>query len=182
MPEGLLGGFGTNLRRFCLVLHAQGQVTTERLTAILNGIGMDISKRQVLRILTFDLDGFVAEDQAIPPAGLATASFISLDDTGARHALRDGITRQIGGMRFSVFRTGCLKSRLNFLSLLWAGCEDYIIIDAALAYMRQRKVAADQQHCGPRPRSARLDTWRSARPPGPLCCATPRNTGYRLSS
>ena len=52
LPEGLLGGFGANLRRFCLALHAQGQVTTERLTAILNGIGMDISKRQVVRILT----------------------------------------------------------------------------------------------------------------------------------
>jgi len=46
LPDGLLGGFGANLRRFCLVLHAQGQVTTERLTAILNGIGMDISKRR----------------------------------------------------------------------------------------------------------------------------------------
>lgn len=143
LPEGLLGGFGANLRRFCLVLHAQGQVTTERLTAILNGIGMDISKRQVVRILTSDLDGFVAEDQAILRAGLATAPYISVDDTGARHARRDGITTQIGGSRFSVFRTGRSKSRLNFLSLLRAGQEDYIINDAALDYMRQRKVAPD---------------------------------------
>ena len=45
LPEELLGGFGVNLRRFCLVLHAQGQVTTERLTAILDGIRMEISKR-----------------------------------------------------------------------------------------------------------------------------------------
>lgn len=70
LPEGLLGGFGANLRRFYLVLHAQGQVTTERLTAILNGIGMDISKRQVVRILTSDLEGFVVEDQAILRASL----------------------------------------------------------------------------------------------------------------
>lgn len=143
LPEGLLGGFGANLRRFCLALHAQGQVTTERLTAILNGIGMDISKRQVVRILTSDLDGFVAEDQAILRSGLATAPYISVDDTGARHARRDGITTQIGGSRFSVFRTGHSKSRLNFLSLLRAGCEDYIINDAALDYMRHRKVAPD---------------------------------------
>ncbi|WP_306752781.1 hypothetical protein [Paracoccus actinidiae] len=143
LPEGLLGGFGANLRRFCLALHAQGQVTTERLTAILNGIGMDISKRQVVRILTSDLDGFVAEDQAILRSGLATAPYISVDDTGARHAHRDGITTQIGGTRFSVFRTGRSKSRLNFLSLLRAGGEDYVINDAALDYMRQRKVAPD---------------------------------------
>ncbi|WP_306751905.1 IS66 family transposase [Paracoccus actinidiae] len=143
LPEGLLGGFGANLRLFCLVLHAQGQVTTERLTAILNGIGMDISKRQVVRILTSGLDDFVAEDQAILRAGLATAPYISVDDTGARHARRDGITTQIGGSRFSVFRTGRSKSRLNFLSLLRAGCEDYVINDAALDYMRHRKVAPD---------------------------------------
>ena len=143
LPEGLLGGFGANLRRFCLALHAQGQVTTERLTAILNGIGMEISKRHVVRILTSNLDGFVAEDQAILRSGLTTAPYISVDDTGARHARRDGITTQIGGSRFSVFRTGRSKSRLNFLSLLRAGCEDYIINDAALDYMRQRKVAPD---------------------------------------
>ena len=85
------------------MLHAQGQVTTERLTSILNGIGMEISKRQVVRILTTGLDDFVAEDQAILRTGLATAPYISVDDTGARHARRDGITTQIGGERFSVF-------------------------------------------------------------------------------
>ena len=142
LPDGLLGGFGASLRRFCLALHAQGQVTTERLTSILNGIGMEISKRQVVRILTTGLDDFVAEDQALR-TGLATAPYISVDDTGARHARRDGITTQIGGERFSVFRTGRSKSRLNFLSLLRAGHGDYIINDAALGYMRHRKVAPD---------------------------------------
>src|SRR5918995_5530867 len=32
MPVGVAGGFGPGVRRFCLALHAQGQVTTERLT------------------------------------------------------------------------------------------------------------------------------------------------------
>ena len=105
LPEGLLGGFGANMRRFCLALHAQGQVTTKRLTSILNGIGMNISRRQVVRILTAGLDGFVAEDREILRTGLAAAPYISVDDTGARHAHRDGITTQIGGARFSSFRT-----------------------------------------------------------------------------
>ena len=143
LPAGLIGGFGANLRRFCLVLHAQGQVTTERLTSILNGIGMEISKRQVVRILTSRLEDFVAEDRAVLRTGLATAPFISVDDTGARHARRDGITTQIGGARFTVFRTGRSKSRLNFLSLLQAGGEDYVVNDAALEYMRRRKVARE---------------------------------------
>jgi hypothetical protein len=64
-------------------MYAQGQVTTERLTSILNGIGIDISKRQVVRILTSDLDQFVEEDAAILHAGLLSAPFITVDDTGA---------------------------------------------------------------------------------------------------
>jgi hypothetical protein len=38
------GWRGPALRQFCLALHTQGQVTTERLMSILNGIGVEISK------------------------------------------------------------------------------------------------------------------------------------------
>lgn len=36
LPAGVMGGYCPNLRRLCLMLHAQGQVTTERLTTLLN--------------------------------------------------------------------------------------------------------------------------------------------------
>jgi hypothetical protein len=124
VPTGIVGGYGSNLRRLCLVLHAQGQVTTERLTAILNGMGVEISKRQVVRLLTANLDTFVEEDRQVLQAGLQSAPFITVDDTSARHARRDGVTTQIGGERFTVFRTGWSKSRQSFLSLLRAGHED----------------------------------------------------------
>lgn len=52
LPAGIVGGYGPNLRRLCLMLHAQGQVTAQRLSTLLNDIGMDISKRQVVRLLT----------------------------------------------------------------------------------------------------------------------------------
>lgn len=29
LPQGIVGGYGPNLRRFCLMLHAQGQVTMD---------------------------------------------------------------------------------------------------------------------------------------------------------
>ncbi len=79
LPAGIVGGFGPELRRFVLALHAQGQVTTERLTALLNGIGVEISKRQVVRLLAESLDGFVAEDQEVLRAGLATARWVTVD-------------------------------------------------------------------------------------------------------
>ena len=61
LPVGIAGGFGPNVRRFCMVLHTQGQVTIERLTDLLNGIGLSISKREVVRLLTTDLEPFEQE-------------------------------------------------------------------------------------------------------------------------
>jgi len=140
LPAGVMGGYGANLRRLCLMLHAQGQVTTERLTTLLNDIGIEISKRQVVRLLTKDLDGFVAEDAAVLHAGLVSAPFVTVDDTGARHAHDNFYTTQIGGEHFTAFRTTKSKSRLNFLSQLRGNYQDYVLNDAALAYLEQRKV------------------------------------------
>jgi Na+-transporting NADH:ubiquinone oxidoreductase subunit NqrA len=119
-----------------LALHAQGQVTTERLTALLNGIGVEISKRQVVRLLSGSLDDLVTEDQEVLRAGLATARWITVDDTTARHARKDGFTTQVGDHRFTVFRTDASRSREAFLSVLRAGHTDYVVTPAALAYMR----------------------------------------------
>ena len=145
LPDGVSSGFGRNLRRACLVLHAQGQVTTRRLTAILNRIGVEISKRQVVRLLTTDLDPFVEEDNAVLRAGLVSASFITVDDTGARHGRRNAFTTQIGGERFSVFRTSLSKSRLNFLSILRAGHQDYVFNDEAMSCLRTGCRAGDHR-------------------------------------
>ena len=136
LPAGIVGGFGPELRRFVLALHAQGQVTTERITALLNGIGVEISKRQVVRLLAEPLDTLVAEDQEVLRAGLATARWVTVDDTGARHARKDGFTTQVGDDRFTVFRTGTSKSREAFLSVLRAGYTDYVVNAAALDFMR----------------------------------------------
>jgi hypothetical protein len=142
LPEGIAGGFGPGVRRFCLALHTQGQVTTERLTDLLNGIGLSISKRQVVRLLTSDLEPFEQEDRAILQAGLVSSPYLTVDDTGARHARRPGVTTQIGAERFTVFRTSRSKSRLNFLSLLRAGRDEYVVNEAALDYLRRQPVEA----------------------------------------
>jgi Transposase IS66 family len=141
LPAGLVGGFGPGLRRFLLVAHAQGQVTAERLVALLAGIGIELSKRQVVRLLTSRLDELIAEDRAVLRAGLATARWVTVDDTAARHARQDGVTTQIGDGRFTAFRTGASKSRQAFLSLLRAGHGEYVISEAALEYMRGRALA-----------------------------------------
>jgi hypothetical protein len=141
VPAGVVGGFGPGLRRFVLAAHIQGQVTSERLVALLRGIGVEISKRQVVRLLSQNLETFQAEDRDVLRAGLSTARWITVDDTAARHANQDGTTTQIGNDRFTVFRTGFSKSREAFLAILRAGHGEYIINDEGLAYMRGRNLA-----------------------------------------
>ncbi|AYD05124.1 transposase [Neorhizobium sp. NCHU2750] len=140
LPAGVQGGFGPNLRRFCLMLHSHGQVTTQRLTTLLNDVGVEISKRQVIRFLTQRMEGFHAEDAAVLHAGLVSAPYVTVDDTGARHANRNFHTTHIGGEHFSAFRTAPSKSRLNFLALLRGNYQDYVLNDAAFALLEDRQV------------------------------------------
>jgi transposase IS66 family protein len=138
LDSGIVGGYGPNLLRLVLTLHFSGQVTCERIVALLNGMGVVISKRQVVRLLTAKLETFRAEDEAVLKAGLGGA-YITVDDTGARHAGKSGYTTQIGSHNFTTFRTGPSKSRLAFLSRL-CGVSLYVINDAALAYMKERNL------------------------------------------
>lgn len=144
LPAGVMGGFGPELRRFIAAGHFQGQITSERLTSLLCGMGLAISKRQVVRLLAQGLERLVAEDQAVLAAGLSNARWISVDDTGAPHAGRNGYVTHLGDRRFAVFRSGFSKSRRAFLGLLQAGCSEHVVNDAALARMREMNMAAAQ--------------------------------------
>ncbi len=141
LPPGIAGHFGPELRRFVLLQHHQAQVTVERLVAQLQAIGLSISKRQVMRLLIDRQDNFLAEGGEVLRAGLQTAAWITVDDTGARHAGKNAFCTQIGNDDFAWFGTRPSKSRLNFLDLLRAGHTDYVVNEAALDYMRGRALA-----------------------------------------
>ena len=142
LPEGVDGHFGPELRRFVLMQYHQGQSTLPRLVGLLRSIGVSTSKRQLQRLLTDREAGFVAEAQAVLRAGLETSPYVSVDDTGARHAGKNGFCTQIGNDWFTWFATRTSKSRLNFLDLLRAGHTDYVLNDAAYGYMRKHVLAA----------------------------------------
>ncbi len=141
MPAEVVGHFGPELRRFVLFQYHQGQVTVPRLVAQLRAIGIAISKRQVVRLLTAGQGAFLDEARDVLRAGLATARWISVDDTGARHKHQNGVCTQLGNDHFAAFATTASKSRLNFLEVLRAGYGDYVINAGALAYMRRRALA-----------------------------------------
>ena len=141
LPGGIRGHFGPELRRFVLMQYHQGQVTVERLVTLLQAIGVSISKRQVMRLLIDEQDDFLTESREVLRAGLETADWVTVDDTGARHGGANAVCTQIGNDTFAWFGTTGSKSRLNFLDLLRAGHTDYVINDAALDYMRDHVLA-----------------------------------------
>jgi hypothetical protein len=147
LPAGVTGHFGPELQRFVLAQYHQGQVTVPRLVEQLRAIGVSISKRQVMRLLIAGQDGFLAEARDVLRAGLQTSSWITVDDTGARHKTRNGFCTQIGNDNFAWFGTTHSKSRLNFLDLLRAGHTDYVVNAAALSYMRGRALAGPVIAC-----------------------------------
>ncbi len=141
LPPGIDGHFGPELRRFVLAQYHQGQVTVPRLVTLLGAIGIAVSKRQVVRLLIGRQDRFLGEARDVLRAGLATAAWVTVDGTGARHMAKNGFCTQIGNEHFAWFGTTGSKSRLNFLELLRAGHGDYVINAEALAYMRSRALA-----------------------------------------
>ena len=94
-----------------------------------------------MRLLIDGQDDFVTESREVLRAGLQTAAWISVDDTGARHRGTNGVCTQIGNDDFAWFATTRSKSWLNFLDLLRTGHTEYVVNEAALAYMRDRALA-----------------------------------------
>src|SRR3982751_2096642 len=91
LPPPVTGHFGTNLVRYLLSQHYQCRVTMPLLRQQLDDLGILISAGQISNLLTKDHDGFHAEKAAVKQAGLETAPWISVDDTGARHHGVNGV-------------------------------------------------------------------------------------------
>ena len=107
------GAFRAGAAPLCAGAIPPGQVTVPRLVAQLRAIGVSIPKRQVMRLLIAGQDAFHTEARDVLRAGLQTAGWITVDDTGARHKAINGFCTQIGNDSFAWFGTTSSKSRLT---------------------------------------------------------------------
>jgi len=90
-----------------------------------------------MRLLAEPLDDFVAEDQKVLRAGLATARLDTVNGTAARHARKYEFPMLAGDDCFTVFQTGVAKSPKAFLSVLRAEDTYDAVIAAALDYIHR---------------------------------------------
>ena len=77
LSAGVKEHVGPELRRFVLAQYHRGQVTVPRLLAQLRAIGVNISKRQLVRLLIGGQDAFLAEARDVLRSGLETANWIN---------------------------------------------------------------------------------------------------------
>jgi hypothetical protein len=145
LPNGLQNQhFGVQLRSYLLYQYHQCQVTQPLLLEQVREWGVDISSGQLNRLLTENQHDFHIEKEVLLSQGLASKGYITTDDTGARHQGKNGYVTHIGNEWFAWFQSTNSKSRLNFLSLLRAGSNNYQMNAAALDYLRQHKLPAPQ--------------------------------------
>lgn len=130
--------YGATLRSYLLYQHHHCQVTQPLLHEQLREWGIDISTGAIDALLSADQSAFHEEKDALLKSALATAAYVTVDDSGARHQGQNGYVTQIGNPHFAWFKSTASKSRINFLELLCAGDTGYRINNPALTYMCQQ--------------------------------------------
>jgi Transposase IS66 family len=110
--------FGPQLRTYILhQIYTQG-VTRGLLLNQLKEWGIKISKGQLNNLLINHKAQYHTEKKAILSEGFAVSSYFQVDDTGARHAGKNGFCTYIGNEYFAFFESSFSKSRLNYLHCL----------------------------------------------------------------
>lgn len=142
LPPELIGShFGLTLRSFVLYQYYHCHVTQPLIFEQLHEMDIDISSGQINRIITEDKERFHREKEEILTVGLEVSQYINVDDTGARHQGQNGYCTHIGNDLFAYFESTESKSRINFLKILRAGYDDYVINPDAVIYMAEQKLS-----------------------------------------
>jgi Transposase IS66 family len=137
LPKEAQGShFGYQLRALVHTLYALG-MTEPGLFEFLIASGIDISEGQVHHIFMNEAIRYQQASEEILSAGIEEASYIRVDDTGAKHLHKNSYCTHIGGKYFAYYKTTSNKSRENFLNLLLQGKEGYIINEAFMWHLFQ---------------------------------------------
>jgi len=138
LPASLQGKhFDPVLVSYILNQYYHALVTQPLLLEQLHDWDVDISAGQLNNIIIEGKESFHEEKDGILAAGLRVSDYVNVDDTGARHAGKNGYCTHIGNELFTWFESTDSKSRLNFLRLLRTGPADYVVNGDALEYIQK---------------------------------------------
>lgn len=140
LPEEFQGHYGVTLRGFVLYQHHQCRVPQPLIMEQLRELGIDISSGQVNRILICEQETFHREQKEVLRAGLETGEYLHTDDTGARHQGKNGYCTVIGNELFTYFKSSESKSRDNYLRILRASDQDFVLNEYSHSYLVARQL------------------------------------------
>jgi hypothetical protein len=132
--------YGPGLVCYVMYQHYQCRVPQPLIYEQLREWGIDISAGQVNRLLNEEHQRFEQEQHQVLKAGLETATYIHTDDTGARHNGKNGYCTVIGNDDFAYFKSSNSKSRENFLEILQAGEQKYVLNENAKTYLEKYQI------------------------------------------
>ena len=137
LPEKPVGHYGPKLVAYLLHQYYGCRVTEPLLLAQLKEIGIRISAGQLSHLLLSSCPSFHQEKDRLLPAGLFATRQIQADDTGARHAGRNGYSTVIGNRYFTSITSTCTKNRMNFLALLHGASPKYLVNQDVMEYLNR---------------------------------------------
>lgn len=146
LPDYVHGHYGIELKQHILHLNYDLNVPQELILDSLYELGIKISAGQLNNILTEGHDVFHNEKEALLETGLNVSSYISVDDTGARHNGKNGYCTHIGNEVFSYFKSTESKSRVNFLKILRGRDRDYVLSEDSFEYMSLQNLPPDKKN------------------------------------
>jgi len=130
-PEGYQGEFGPHIHALIPTLKYGCNVSEPAIHTFLDNFGILISKSTISRFLTKDLDMFHKEYDEIIKAGLSSARYQQIDDTGARVNGVQYHTHILCNEFYTAFLTRPHKDRLTVLEILFCDHEMKFTFDSA---------------------------------------------------
>lgn len=122
LPEKYKGSFyGPKLKAFILSSYYHGNVTIKKIKKILQAIGIEISIRQINRIINKVDERLDRELDEARKQGIAKANYQQIDDTGANLCFSNAYTTVTCNPYFSSLFTSFRKNRTNAVLALAGG-------------------------------------------------------------
>ncbi len=140
LPSHIQGHYGAALRAHVIQLAHSSRVPEELILEQLHSCKITISAGQLSKMLTEGHDNFHIEKEEILKTALESGQ-IQTDDVGTRHKAKNCYTNVICGEFFVYLSTTDSKSRINFLTILAQGRNEYRFNQDSLDYLAVHKGA-----------------------------------------
>lgn len=138
LPSYIQGHYGAVLRAHIMTLAYSCRVPEELILEQLRRYKIAISAGQLHAMLTENHDHYHAEKADLLKAGIASGQ-IQTDDVGTRHCSKNCYTNVICNEYFVYLTTTDSKSRINFLTILAQGRNEYCFNQDAYDYLSAYK-------------------------------------------